>query len=273
MPLSLRNYGLLLIAAFAFAQCANLREVNAFAVSSQRILDRNRTAVFGYASYSHDSTFIFNYLPDHLRDLDCRCDLAKQMDSHIASEYSILSAYFAALARFADPQAFVNFAPMSAPLPAGTYGSVNISVQEATLASRLSTALTALATTGYKAKKIPGFMATYRDSVAPLLVLLKIRADNLSGRIINLQLQLDRVADSLISFAQDKAVKMPVVFAYDAKRKELDATLAAYQARVHDLETIISGGQLIVDNIDKLHEQSFKDKMMSIVNALSANVH
>ena len=96
----------------------------------------------------------------------------KQADAHIASEYSLLSTYFGALARFADAGSTINFAPMSSPLPAGTYGQVTISAQEASYASRLATAMTTLATTGYKAKKIPIFMSMYRDSVAPLIALL-----------------------------------------------------------------------------------------------------
>jgi hypothetical protein len=273
MPLSLRNRCLLLFCTAAFARCANVKEVNAFALSSRQSLEKQRTEDFGYYSYYHDSTYLYHYLPDHLRDVDCHCEAEKQADAHIASEYNLLVAYFSALARFADASSSINFAPMASPVPAGTYGRVNITTQEASYAASLAKALTALATTGYKAKKMPKFMATYRDSVAPLITLLKIRADNLAGRMVNLQLQLERVADSLISFSSDRAVKMPVLFVYEQKRKELDATLAHYQQRVHELETIIAGGQLIVDNLDNLNSKSFKDKMMSLVNAFSLNYH
>jgi hypothetical protein len=273
MLLSLRKFGLLFCVVLSLAGCANLREVNSFAVRSKQVLDKDGAAPFGYYTYFHDSAFIYHYLPDELRDVDCHCDAAKQADAHIASEFSLLSTYFATLARFADPAAEVNFIPVGAAVPAGTYGPVTISTNEAAYASRLAAGLTVLATTQYKAKKIPGFMAAYRDSVAPLIMLLKIRAENLSGRIVNLQLQLDRVADSLIHFSTDKAVRMPVLFVYERQRKELDATLAAYQQRVHDLETIIAGGQLIVDNLGDLHSKSFKDRMMSLVNALALNAN
>jgi len=262
-----------LFCAAVFARCANVKEVSAFAVSSRQALEKQRTEAFGYYSYYHDSAYLYRYLPNHLRDVDCHCEAEKQADAHITSEYSLLVTYFAALARFADPGSSINFAPMASPVPAGTYGQVTITTQEASYAAYLAKALTTLTTTGYKAKKIPAFMATYRDSVAPLITLLKIRADNLAGRMVNLQLQLDRVADSLISFASDRAVKMPVLFAYEQKRKELDGTLAHYQQRVHELETIIAGGQLIVDHLDNLNSQSFKDKMMSLVNGLAANYH
>lgn len=273
MPLSLRNGCLLLFCAVAFARCANVKEVNAFALSSKQVLDKHRAETFGYYSYYHDSTYLYHYLPDHLRDVDCHCDAEKQADTHIANEYALLSTYFATLARFADAGASFNFAPIGAPVPAGTYGRVTITAQEASYATYLATALTTLTTTRYKAKKIPEFMRTYRDSVAPLITLLKIRADNLAGRMVNLQLQLDRSTDSLLNAMPDHAVRMPVLFVYEEKRKELDAILAHYQQRVHDLETMIAGGQLIVDNLDNLHSQSFKDKMMSLVNALVLNYH
>jgi hypothetical protein len=273
MPLALRKFGLLFCVVLTIAGCANLKEVNSFALASKQTLDRNSAAPFGYYTYFHDSAFIYHYLPDHLRDVDCHCDAAKQADAHIANEFSLLSLYFATLARFADPAAAINLIPVGAAVPAGTYGPVTISANEATYASRLAAGLTVLATTRYKAKKIPEFMAVYRDSVAPLITLLKIRADNLSGRIVNLQLQLDRIADSLISFSADKAVRMPVLFVYERQRKELDATLAAYQQRVDDLETVIAGGQLIVDNLADLHSKSFKDKMMSLVNSLALNAN
>lgn len=273
MPLSLRHSILLFFCTAVFVRCANVREVNAFALSSRQTLDKQRTEDFGYYAYYHDSTYLYNYLPDHLRDVDCHCDAEKQADAHIAGEYNLLIAYFATLARFADAGASFNFAPIGSPVPAGTYGHVNISAQEASYSAYVAKALSTLTTTGYKAKKIPVFMAEYRDSVAPLITLLRIRADNLAGRMVNLQLQLDRVADSLISYAADRAVKMPVLFVYEQKRRELNATLAHYQQRVHELETIIAGGQLIVDNLDNLHSKSFKDKMMSFVNALALNYH
>lgn len=272
MPLLLRNFLLSLLLAVAFTRCADLKEVESFALASKQVMDKGSSAPFGYSSYSQDSAFIFRYLPDHLRDVDCACDAARQADAHIAGEYALLSTYFAVLAKFADPKAAINFAPMSSSLPAGTYGPVTVTAQEANIAAKLTRALTALVTTKYKAKRIPGFMATYHDSVAPLITLLKIRADNLAGKIGLLQLQLTRVADSLISFAEHTEVKMPVVFVYEQKKKELDATLAAYQQRVHDLETVITGGQLIVDNIDNLHSRPFKDKMVSLVSAISLNV-
>jgi hypothetical protein len=273
MPLSLRKSGLLMLAAVIFTGCADVREIKAFAVTSQQVMDKNRLAPFGYYTYSQDSAMIFDYLPDHLRDVDCPCDAAKRADSNIAREYGLLSTYFAALAKFADPKASINFAPMGAPLPAGKYGSVVISTQEAGIASRLALALTTLSTTRYKAKRIPAFLATYRDSVAPLIRLLRVRADNLAGRIGNLQLQLRRVADSLIGYSERREMKMPVLFAYDAKRKELEATLTAYQQRVRDLDAIIAGGELLVDNIDKLHTKPFREKMMSIVNTLVLNAN
>jgi len=273
MPLSLRNLILLFFCAAAFAGCANLKEVNAFAVGSRQTLDKQRSEDFGYYAYYHDSTYLYHYLPDHLRDVDCHCEAEKQADAHIAGEYNQLSAYFAALARFADAGASFNFAPIGSPVPAGTYGHVHFSAQEASYSAYVARALSTLTTTGYKAKKIRVFMTEYRDSVAPLIMLLKIRADNLAGRMVNLQLQLDHAADSLISYAADKAVKMPVLFVYEHKRKELDASLAHYQQRVHELETIIAGGQLIVDNLDNLHSKTFKDKMMSFVNALALNYH
>jgi hypothetical protein len=280
MPLSiaggsrpLRRICALLLCAAVFGRCANVKEVNSFAVSSRQTLEKQRDEDFGYSAYSHDSTYLFHYLPDHLRDVDCPCEAGKKADAHIASEYNLLSTYFATLARFCDPGASVNFAPMGSPLAAGAYGPINISTQEANYNAYLAKALTALATTRYKTKKIPQFMASYRDSVAPLITLLKIRADNLAGRMINLQLQLDRVTDSLISFSPDRAVKMPVLFVYEQKRKDLDATLAHYRQRVHELETIIAGGQLIADNLDNLHSQSFKEKMTGLVNALALNVH
>lgn len=276
MPLSLRilrRCCLPLFCTAAFAQCANVKEVNAFALSSRQTLEKQRTETFGYYSYSHDSTYLYHYLPNHLRDVDCHCEGEKQADVHIASEYNLLVAYFATLARFADAGSAIHFAPLASPVPAGTYGQVTITTQEASYATYLAKALTTLTTTGYKAKKIPVFMATYRDSVAPLIMLLKIRADNLAGRMVNLQLQLDRVTDSLISFTTDRAVKMPVLFVYEEKRRQLDATLVHYQQRVHELETIIAGGQLIADNLDNLNSKSFKDKMTSLVNGLAANYH
>ena len=273
MPLSLKNYCLLLCGAIAFARCADLKEVSAFGLTSQQVMDRNKSATFGYYAYYHDSAFIYNYLPDHLRDVDCHCDAEKTADANIAKEYALLSTYFGILAKFADPKAAINFGPLGAPLPAGTYGHVTVSTTEAGIASGLATGLTALATTEYKAKKIKPFMAAYRDSVAPLLTLLKIRADNIAGKIINLQLQLDRVTDSLITYAAHKEVKMPVLFVYEQKRKELDLTLAAYQQREQELDNIIAGGQLIVDHLDNLHDKNFKDKMMSLVNAIALNAN
>jgi len=273
MPLSKKSRCLLLCCVLAFARCANVKEVNAFALSSKQVLDKHHAETFGYYSYYHDSTYLYHYLPDHLRDVDCHCDAERQADAHIANEYALLSTYFATLARFADAGTSFNFAPVGASVPAGSYGRVTITTQEASYATYLATALTTLTTTRYKAKKIPEFMRTYRDSVAPLITLLKIRTDNLAGRMINLQLQLDRTTDSLLNAMPDHAVRMPVLFVYEQKRKELDATLAHYQQRVHDLETMIAGGQLIVDNIADLHSKSFKDKMMSLVNALVLNYH
>jgi hypothetical protein len=273
MPLSLRVFSLLFFCAAVFVRCANLKEVNAFAVSSKQTLDKQRSEDFGYYAYYHDSTYIYNYLPDHLRDVDCHCEAEKQADAHIAGEYNLLVGYFAALARFDDAGSAFNFASIGSPVPPGTYGHVNFTTQEASYAVYVAKALSTLTTTGYKAKKIPVFMKEYRDSVAPLITLLKIRADNLAGRMVNLRLQLDRVTDSLISFASDRAVKMPVLFVYEQKRKELDASLAHYQQRVHELETIIAGGQLIADNLGNLHSKSFRDKMMSLVNALVLNYH
>ncbi|HXB09150.1 MAG TPA: hypothetical protein VNW04_18630 [Puia sp.] len=272
MPLSLRNCLFGLLTAVAFTRCADLKEVGRFAVASQQVMDKNRSAAAGYASYSQDSIYLFHYLPDHLRDVDCHCDAARQADAGIAGEYALLSTYFGVLAKFADPKASISFAPIGAPLPAGDYGSVSITTQEAGFAAALAKGLTALATTQYKARRIPGFMATYRDSVAPLITLLKIRADNLAGKVGVLQLQLDRVADSLISFAAHKELKMPVLFVYEQKKKELEGEQTAYRQRAYELETVIAGGQLIVDNIDNLHSASFRDKMVSVVGAISLHV-
>src|SRR5258708_20942463 len=187
MSLLLKSLGLPLLVAVAFVRCAALKEVNSFALASHEVLEKNRSATFGYYSYSKDSAFIFHYLPDHLRDVDCHCDVAKQADAHIASEYSLLGAYFGSLAKFADPHSSFDLSPMATSLLPGTYGPFSVTLQEYSIASKLTMVLSGLATPHYKARHIPAFMAMYRDSVAPLITLLKIRADNYACPTLNLQ--------------------------------------------------------------------------------------
>ncbi len=254
-----------------FSCCVNLKEVNSFALTSQQIMDKNKTVSFGYYDYFHDSAYIYHSMPDHLRDADCHCVAEKKADTIISNECSLLSAYFATLARFADPKYAISVNPLGKSVPAGTYGMVTISDQEANIASGLAIGLSDLFTTEYKSRNLKVFISSYHDSVAPLISLLRIRANTLGARIVNLQIELEHMADSLISYTKDKEVKWPILLSYEQKMKSLSETLVLYQHREKDFEKVLEGGQLIYENAQHLNSKSFKDKMTVLVSDLSLN--
>jgi hypothetical protein len=273
MSSTTKGFAVLVFVVIAFSRCANLKEVNSFAVTSQQIMDKNKTVNWGYYAYFHDSAYIYHSMPDHLRDVDCHCDGEKKADTIITNECSLLSVYFGVLAKFTDSKSAIDVNPLGQAVQAGTYGHMTVSSQESGIVSGLATGLSDLFTTGYKSKKLKIFITSYHDSVAPLISLLKIRANSLAARIVNLELEIDHVADSLISSTDRKDVKWPILFVYERKMKELAETVIVYRHREEDFEKVLAGGQLIFENSQHLNSRDFKQKLKILVSDLTLNAN
>jgi hypothetical protein len=273
MRFSVKNDLLLVFMALAFSGCADLKEVGAFATTSQQIMDNNKTISFGYYDYYHDSAFIYHSMPVNLRDVDCHCDAEKQADTSLANECIILSAYFGKLALFTDPKAAINVNPLGKSVTAGTYGMITISSQESNIASGLATGLSDLFTTTYKLEKLKVFIRNYHDSVAPMIGLLAIRAHNMAIRMRSLQIEVDQVADSLISHTQQPELKWSVLYAYELEIKELSRVRDLYIERERYFRNVMKGGELIYKNADNLHADNFKRELKALVSDFSLNAN
>jgi hypothetical protein len=273
MLLFIKSQFLLLVIALAFSSCVDLKEVGSFAAVSQQIMEKNRTVSYGYYDYYRDSAYIYHPMPDHLRDADCHCDAEKQADTSIANECTILGAYFGKLALFTDPKAAIDINPLGKSVTAGTYGMISISNEESSIASGLATGLSDLFTTTYKSKKLKGFLRNYHDSVAPLIGWLAIRAHNLALRMRSLQIEVDQVADSLISHTKQNELKWSILFTYEREMKDLSRIRDLYLERERDFKNVLNGGELIYQNADNLHSGDFKKRLKSLASDLALNAN
>lgn len=262
-----------ILSAALFCRCVDLKEVNAFAVASHQVFATGVPRSFGFYQYCHDSTYIFHYLPKHLRDLDCDCDGGKKADSVLAMEYYNLSLYFAALARLSDPKSSITADTLGNAIKAGTYGPITISTTESGMAASISAALRDLITTGYKSKKKKHILPYYNDSIQYMIGQLKLHAQNIEGRIINLGIEVTHVADSLISYTKNEENKWPMLFSYEQKMAAFDQDLIIYRAIERNIDKIISAQQFICDHIDDLKSESFRKKLATLVSDLKFNAN
>jgi hypothetical protein len=254
-----------------FDSCADLKEINSFALTSQQVMEKNKNISYGYVDYSTDSSYIYHPIPEHLKDVDCTCIQQKKLDELNKEEYQILSNYFAALALFTDPKSSIDLTPAGDAIQSGTYGSITITDQESSIAGGLTTFLTDVLTTGYKSKKIKQFIELYHDSVAPLISFMKLRTGAFTGKVSIMEEKLRTSADLLLRITDKNETKWSVLFTYELQKKELDEKLALYKDCDYDYDKVIAGGDLIYQNINNLQSEDFKKKLKTIIRNLIYN--
>ena len=254
-----------LFIACLFAGCANFKEINSFALTSQAVMEENQNPSYGYYTYSFDSSYIYHPDPKQLMDVDCHCEAEKKLDTINSKECKVLSTYFGMLARFADPKSRITVEPVSASIQSGQYGNLTISGEEASIVNGLSIGLSALLTTNYKSNQIKKFITLYHDSVAPLIGFLEIRTEDLSAKIVNMQMTLQEQTELMIHFSERKDVKWAIIIAYEQKKDELNKILIKYQHRQLLFEQVKKGGDLIYKNVNDLKSQPFKQQLTTAI--------
>jgi hypothetical protein len=246
-----------------------MKEVRHFGVTCQQGLDKIGAAQYGYYDYCYDSCLVFNRKGDFLRDYDCDCSHGRAFDSVFKNELSILSGYFAGLARLADPSAAISCSPIGNAVHQGTYGSMTISATEAAVTSGLATAATYLFTTGYKDRKIKDIIGLYHDSVNTALMLMMLHLDNLRSKIQLLELGLRQRGDTLVSQAQTPGDKWNLAYAYKQKIWQWDQVITSFNDRFNTLSEIRKGNDELFHRIDQLKSEGSKKSIMDLSGNIS----
>lgn len=249
--------------------CAPMKEVHEFGVTSHDGLDRVGDAAYGYYDYCFDSCLVFAGPGIYLRDFDCDCHHGRDFDTVLKKECRALGAYFAALAKLADPSAAISCAPIGGSIQGGTYGSFTVTATEASIATTIATGASYLLTTGYKDKKIREIIGRYHDSVGMALSLVMLHVDNLRSKIQLLEIGLKQRCDTLMIQAQAPRDKWMVAYAYKQKIMQWDQVLAVFDARYKTLEQVRTGNETIFKRIDQLKSEGFKKTIMDITGNIS----
>jgi CMP-N-acetylneuraminic acid synthetase len=263
--------GCLILAALS--GCADLKEINVFALTSHQVMVNNKYISYGYYEFARDTSYIYHPYPGQLLDVDCNCEAQKIRDTFTSDQCQVMVNYFAKLAVFTDPGSAIDAMPVGNALTAGAYGSFAVTREEVTVMNAAATAVSDLFTSGYKEKKMKLFITKYHDSVAPLISYLKIRSAIFGAMLVNMKDFLTKEADSLLTITNKREVKWPILISYEMQKKEIDREIDLYKKREQDFETIIEAGDLIYHNQEDLRNKDFIFKLKTLVNDLSLNAH
>jgi hypothetical protein len=251
--------------------CADLKQINAFAVASHQALEKNKNISYGFVKYAEDSSYIYHPYPDGLGEVDCSCSQQQKLDSINKTEYQALSKYFEALAKFTDPKYSFDLTPVNDAVPSGTYAGITITDEESSIVTTLTGFLSGVITSGYKSRKLQDYIKLYQDSVAPLIAFMKIRSEALGKKIKVMEHQLWNEANGLLRSEHDDKMKWPVLFTYELHKKELDREIEIYSDAVYHLNKVTEGGNLIYQNMEHLKSEEFKKKLNAIIRNLIYN--
>ena len=257
----------------ALSGCADLKEINSFALTSHQVMVNNKNISYGFFEFATDSSYIYHPYPGQLLEVDCNCASQKKLDAFTSDECQVTANYFARLAVFTDPESAIDAMPVGNALAAGSYGGVVITSEETTIMTGLATAVSDVLTSGYKAKKMKLFITIYHDSVQPLISYLKLRSAIFEALLVNMKDFLTKEADSLLTITSKREVKWPILISYELQKKEIDREIDLYKKREQDFETLIKAGDLIYQNQEDLKNKDFIFKLKTVVNELSLNAH
>ncbi len=263
--------GCLLIAALC--GCADLKEINTFALTGHQVMVNNKYISYGYFEFATDSSYIYHPFPAQLLGVDCNCEAQKKLDTFTSNQCQVMANYFAKLAVFTDPESAVDAMPVGNALEAGTYGSFAITSEETTITNAAATAVSDLVTSGYKNKKMKIFIKVFHDSVQPLISYLKLRSAIFEAMLVNMKIYLTKEADSLLTITDKREGKWPILLTYEMQKKEINREIELYKKREQDFETLIEAGDLIYHNQEDLRNKDFIFKLKTVVNDLSLNAH
>ncbi len=257
----------------ALCGCADLKEINAFALTSHQVMVNNKYISYGYFEFATDSSYIYHPFPGQLLGVDCNCEAQKKLDTFTSKQCQVMANYFAKLAVFTDPESAIDAMPVGNALAAGTYGSFAITSEETTITNAAAIAVSDLVTSGYKNKKMKIFIKVYHDSVQPLISYLKLRSAIFEAFLVNMKIFLTKEADSLLTITDKREGKWPILLTYEMQKKEIDREIDLYKKREQDFETLIEAGDLIYHNQEDLKNKDFIFKLKTVVNDLSLNSH
>ena len=250
--------------------CVPLKEVGQFATTAQKNLDQGNATGYGYKDYSYDSCWLYNKAGASLKEFDCDGSQPSVFDSLVKNEYSILSAYFAALAKLADPSTSIDVSPIGGSVKAGTYGSLTITADESGIAGGIAIAATDLLTTHYKSGKIKEVILKYNDSIRLAIENLQLHIDNLRGKIRLMNIELMRHADLLVADSHSDAEKWTVTSVYKQRSKEWAAVVGLFDARYEALTRIQKGHMELAGKVNDLHSESLKKTILDLAGDISS---
>jgi hypothetical protein len=249
--------------------CVPLKEVNLFATTSQKCLEQNSISTYGYREYTFDSCWLYNRSGASLKDFECDDGQAAVFDSLLKNEYAILAAYFAGLAKLADPHTIIDVSPVGGSVKAGTYGSLIITDQESKIAGGIATAATDLLTTHYKSGKLKEIILRYNDSIGLAMESLRLHLDNFRGKFRLMRIELERRCDLLIARSGTEDEKWMVAYIYKEKSKAWTAFLASLDARYDALVKIQKGHAEMAKKVEDLHSESLKKTVLDLAGDIS----
>jgi len=247
-----------ILISFSLGACINFKEVNHFSTTCQSGLDNDSTAEYGYFEYCRDSCYIYNESPKFLKEMDCHCSQAHGFDTTLTSEFRVLSAYFAALAKLSGSESVLSFAPIGSSIHEGTYGSMTVTQTESNVVNGLAAVATAVLTTNYKNSKIKDVIFKYNSSVVSAVKLLQLHTDNLRSKIDLMQQKLTEKSELYLHDASANAERWTLVYTYEKGYREYEKIKVVYDERYKMLDLIRKGHQQLFDNIQNLQEEGFK---------------
>jgi hypothetical protein len=260
----IRNLVLLVAAAGLFTSCVDLKAVNTYAESSQKSFLAENVPAYGYAAYVYDSAYIFG-VGRFLKYYDADSAQAIGFDTIIAKEYSLLAAYFNALAKLSGSSETIHADTLTGALAAGTYGSFTITTTEAGVATELGVAAKFLLTAGIRDKDIKNNLSKNWPAVKGLLDTLALHHSNLQLKIANLQSNLELRSDTLARSASTAAERWSVVYDYKEKIRELSAVIHKYEIKRTMIANILKGYQKLLDDDSHWKSKDLKDKIGRLV--------
>lgn len=252
---------LLLILLLACGGCAPFKEVSTYALASQTAIEKNDNA-YGYFDFCYDSALVYSNNPRYLRDVDCDCSYGTTTDTVLKHANAIIGAWFAALAKLADNKTVLKTGPVSAAIPAGTYGKLTVTSTEAGVFSALTTAAQDLLTNHYKSSKIQEILRTYHDTVNLAITMLMDLSFSNQGLIRLMSNRFRKTMDSLVSTANASEGRQALITLYRENSLRWELAAAAYDRQYKTLEKIREGHDSLFQNMEKLKDETVKKKVL-----------